>query len=131
MCISTTTSKASSSGPGAGVLLVEGSLLERNGFGGQAHGVYIGPTIETFIFRNNRVLATTGAGHGVKSRAQSTILENNLIAGFDGNDSRAIDMPNGGDVVIRGNVLEKGPNSANAQMIGLALEGDCTRSIEP
>jgi hypothetical protein len=105
------------------VLLVEGSLLERNGFGGQAHGVYIGPTIETFIFRNNRVLATTGTGHGVKSRAQSTILENNLIAGLDGNDSRAIDLPNGGDVVIRGNVLEKGPNSANAQMIGLALEG--------
>ena len=112
------------SGPGGGVLLVEGSLLERNGFGGQAHGVYIGPTIETFIFRNNRVLATTGAGHGVKSRAQSTILENNVIAGLDGNDSRAIDLPNGGDVVIRGNVLEKGPNSANAQMIGLALEGD-------
>ena len=27
-------------------------------------------------------------------------------------------------MVIRGNVLEKGPNSANAQMIGLALEGD-------
>ena len=79
---------------------------------------------ETFIFRNNRVLATTGAGHGVKSRAQSTILENNVIAGLDGHDSRAIDLPNGGDVVIRGNVLEKGPNSANAQMIGLALEGD-------
>jgi hypothetical protein len=112
------------SGPGGGVLLVEGSLLERNGFGGQAHGVYIGPTIQTFIFRNNRVLATTGAGHGVKSRAQSTIIENNIIAGLDGHDSRAIDLPNGGDVVIRGNVLEKGPDSANAQMIGLALEGN-------
>jgi hypothetical protein len=111
------------SGPGGGVLLVEGSLLERNGFGGQAHGVYIGPTIRTFIFRNNRVLATTGAGHGVKSRAQSTIIENNVIAGLDGHDSRAIDLPNGGDVVIRGNVLEKGPDSANGQMIGLALEG--------
>jgi hypothetical protein len=112
------------SGPGGGVLLVEGSLLERNGFGGKAHGVYIGPTIQTFIFRNNRVLATTGAGHGVKSRAQSTIIENNVIAGLDGQDSRAIDLPNGGDVVIRGNILEKGSNSTNAQMIGLALEGD-------
>ncbi len=112
------------SGPGGGSLLVEGSLLERNGFGGRAHGVYIGPTVQTFIFRHNRVLATTGGGHGVKSRAQSTIIENNVIAGLDGHDSRAIDLPNGGDVVIRGNVLEKGPNSANAQMIGLALEGD-------
>jgi hypothetical protein len=112
------------SGPGGGVLLVEGSLLERNGFGGKAHGVYIGSTIQTFIFRNNRVLATTGAGHGVKSRAQSTIIENNVIAGLDGQDSRAIDLPNGGDVVIRGNILEKGSNSTNAQMIGLALEGN-------
>jgi hypothetical protein len=111
------------SGPGGGVLLVEGSLFERNGFGGQAHGVYIGPATETFVFRENRVLATTGAGHGVKSRAQRTIIENNVIAGLDGEDSRAIDVPDGGAVVIRGNVLEKGPNSHNGQLIGLALEG--------
>ena len=111
------------SGPGGGALLVEHSLFERNGFGGQAHGVYIGKTIETFVFRNNRILATTGAGHGLKSRARRTIIENNVIAGLDGHDSRAIDLPDGGEVVIRNNVLQKGPNSENAQMIGLALEG--------
>ncbi len=111
------------SGPGGGVLLVENSLFERNGFGGQAHGVYIGTPVETFVFRNNRILATTGAGHGLKSRARRTIVENNVIAGLDGQDSRAIDLPDGGEVVIRNNVLEKGPNSENAQMIGLALEG--------
>jgi Right handed beta helix region len=111
------------SGPGGGVLLIEGSRFERNGFGGQAHGVYIGQTIETFIFRNSRILATTGAGHGLKSRAQQTIIENSVIAGLDGHDSRAIDLPNGGQVVIRGNVLEKGPSSQNGQLIGLALEG--------
>ena len=111
------------SGPGGGALLVEDSRFERNGFRGRAHGLYIGPSVETFTFRNNRVLATTGEGHGVKSRAQRTIVENNVIAGLDGRDSRAIDVPNGGEVLIRGNVLQKGPNSANAQMIGLALEG--------
>jgi Right handed beta helix region len=112
------------SGPGGGVLLVENSLFERNGFGGQAHGVYIGPQVERFVFRNNRVLATTGAGHGVKSRAQRTVIESNVIAGLDGRDSRAIDISDGGEVVIRGNVLEKGRNSENGQMIGLALEGN-------
>jgi hypothetical protein len=111
------------SGPGGGVLVVENSLLERNGFGGRAHGVYIGKAVETFIFRNNRILATTGAGHGLKSRARRTVIENNVIAGLDGRDSRAIDLPNGGEVVIRDNVLQKGPNSDNVQMIGLALEG--------
>jgi hypothetical protein len=112
------------SGPGSGTLLIEGSLLERNGFGGQAHGVYIGRHVETFIFRSNRILATTGAGHGLKSRAQRTIVENNVIAGMDGHDSRAIDVPNGGEVLIRGNVLQKGPNSENSEMIGIALESD-------
>jgi hypothetical protein len=112
------------SGLGGGVLLVENSLFERNGFGGQAHGVYIGPQVERFIFRNNRVLATTGAGHGFKSRARQTIIESNVIAGLDGRDSRAIDIPDGGEVVIRGNILEKGPNSESGQMIGLALEGN-------
>jgi hypothetical protein len=110
-------------GPGGGALLVEHSLFERNGFGGQAHGAYIGKTVESFVFRNNRILATTGAGHGLKSRARRTIIENNVIAGLDGHDSRAIDLPDGGEVVIRNNVLQKGPNSKNAQMIGLALEG--------
>jgi nitrous oxidase accessory protein NosD len=111
------------SGAGGGVLVVEDSLFERNGFDGQAHGVYIGSAVEELIFRNNRVLATTGAGHGLKSRAQRTIIESNLIAGLGGRDSRAIDIPNGGEVVIRGNVLEKGSNSESGQMIGLALEG--------
>jgi Right handed beta helix region len=111
------------SGAGGGVLLIEGSLFERNGFGGQAHGVYVGPTIRTLIVRNSRILATTGAGHGLKSRAQQTIVEHSVIAGLEGNDSRAVDLPNGGDVMLRGNVLEKGPNSENGQLIGLALEG--------
>jgi hypothetical protein len=110
-------------GPGGGVLLVEGSLFERNGFGGQAHGIYIGRTTDTFVFRNNRILATTGAGHGLKSRARRTIIESNVVAGLDGRDSRALDLPDGGDVVIRNNVLQKGPDSENTQLIGLALEG--------
>jgi len=112
------------SGPGGGTLLIEDSRFERNGRDGYAHGVYIGRAVETFIFRGNRVLSTVSEGHGVKSRARRTIIENNVIAGLDGDDSRAIDIPNGGEVLIRHNVLEKGPNSLNSQMIGLSLEGD-------
>jgi hypothetical protein len=110
------------SGPASGTLLVENSLFERNGRDGQAHGVYISPSVETFVFRNNRVLNTVSEGHGVKSRAHKTVIEGNVIASLDGKDSRAIDIPNGGDIIIRGNILEKGPNSVNWQMIGIALE---------
>jgi parallel beta helix pectate lyase-like protein len=111
------------SGPGGGRVLVENSRFERNGYGGQAHGLYIGQNVREFLFRGNTVLSTKDEGHGVKSRAQKTVIEHNVIASLDGNDSRAIDLPNGGEVIIRDNLLEKGPNSANNQMIGLALEG--------
>lgn len=111
------------SGPGGGTLLIEDSIFKRNGYGGRAHGVYIGKHVETFVFRNSQILETKGAGHGFKSRAKETIIENSIIASLDGHDSRAIDIAKGGQVIIRGNIFEKGPNSENWQMIGLALEG--------
>ena len=105
-----------------GTVVIENSRIEQNGYGGQAHGVYISEKVDTFIFRNNQIVRTKGKGHDLKSRAQRTIIKNNIFAGLDGENSRAIDLPNGGDVVIRGNVFEKGPNSDNRDMIGLALE---------
>ncbi len=110
------------SGPGGGTVLVENSRFERNGYGGYAHGLYIGPEVEEFIFRGNLVLSTKSEGHGVKSRARRTVIEDNVIASLEGGDSRAIDVPNGGEAIIRRNLLEKGPQSVNSQMIGLALE---------
>ena len=111
------------SGPGGGTLLVENSVFERNGRDGRAHGLYINRKVDNFIFRNNKVLSTINEGHGVKSRAKRTVIEGNIIASLDARDSRAIDIPNGGEVIIRRNVLQKGPESANSQMIGIALEG--------
>ena len=52
------------------------------------------------------------------------MIEDNIIAGLESRDSHAIDIPNGGDIVIRRNILQKGPNSSNSQMIGLGLEGN-------
>jgi len=111
-------------GPASGTFLVENSRFERNGKDGRAHGLYVGKSVDTFIFRGNKVLSTVNEGHGVKSRAHRTIIEDNIIASLDGLDSRAIDISNGGDVIIRRNILEKGPQSRNWQMIGLALEGE-------
>ena len=111
-------------GPASGTLLVESSRFERNGKAGRAHGLYVGKSVDSFVFRKNRVLTTINEGHGVKSRAPKTIIEDNVIASLDGIDSRAIDVSNGGEVTIRRNILEKGPHSKNWQMIGLALEGE-------
>ena len=106
-----------------GTVLVENSRFERNGRDGLAHGsIYAGWRLEKLVFRNNVVLDPRDQAHGVKSRARYTIIEGNVIAGRFGVDSRAIDVPIGGDIVIRNNVLEKGPLSSNPGMIGIALE---------
>jgi hypothetical protein len=109
-------------GGASGTLLVENSRFERNGRGGRAHGLYVSSDIDEFVFTGNVVVSTKDEGHGVKSRAKKTVISGNIIAGLEARDSRAIDISNGGEVVIRGNVLQKGPNSSNWQMIGVALE---------
>ncbi len=73
----------------------------------------------------------TGAvvGHEIRSLAQTTIIENNRIQ--DGPASTAsyeIDLPNGGNATISGNVIEKGPQSENWNMMSYGEEGDIYES---
>ena len=109
-----------------GTILIEDSRFERLGgdrkiAAGQAHGIYVGPT-EAFILRRSQVLASKDEGHEVKSRARRTVIEDNVIASLDGMDSRLIDIPNGGEVIIRGNVLQEGWHTSNPDLIGIGLE---------
>jgi hypothetical protein len=112
---------------GNGLLVIEDSVFERLGGDretgiGQAHGIYATHRVTRLELRRNRFLASKEEGHEIKSRARSTLIEDNVIASLDGVDSRLIDIPNGGEVVIRSNVLEIGPNSSNPDLIGLGLE---------
>ncbi len=112
---------------GNGLLVIEDSVFQRLGGDreteiGQAHGIYASHRVTRLELRRNRFLASKEEGHEIKSRARSTLIEDNVIASLDGVDSRLIDIPNGGEVVIRGNVLEIGPNSSNPDLIGLGLE---------
>lgn len=107
---------------GAGTVTIEDSRFERLGSRGQSHGIYVGQ-VDAFTLRRSAVTAGRGQGHEVKSRAAITRIEDCLIASQDGVDSRLIDLPNGGEAVVRNSVLEKGPNSANDDAIGYGLEG--------
>ncbi len=114
-------------GGAIGDVLIEGSLFERLGGAeniqlGRAHAIYISGG-NSLTVRNTRVLSSKEEGHEVKSRAARTVIENSVIASLDGVDSRLIDVPNGGELVIRDSVLEIGPNSSNSNLIGHGLEG--------
>lgn len=97
------------------------SRFENLGYGGRAHGIYIGGgslNIENSVFLRSR-----GQGHEIKSRAETTRIYRSVIASLDGEDSRLVDLPYGGDISIEQCVLEQGPNSANYNLVGVGLEG--------
>ena len=112
---------------GRGRILIEDSRFEHLGGDratriGSAHGIYIGHRAEELILRRSMVLASKEEGHEVKSRAKRTIIEDNVIGSQDGVDSRQIDLPHGGEIVIRRNILQKGRRSTNPQFIAIGLE---------
>lgn len=107
---------------GTGTILIEDSRFEKLGAGGRAHAIYVGKA-DSLTIRGTSITATQGKGHGVKSRAARLVIENSVIATLDGQDSRLIDVANGGDFVVRHSILEKGPASDNVEAIGFGLEG--------
>jgi pectate lyase len=85
-----------------------------------AHGIYVNH-IKLLHIEHSRFFDTHTAHH-IKSRAARTeLVDNHIEDGPDGTASYEVDIPNGGALVMTGNVLEKGPNNENhtsAIMIG-------------
>ncbi len=109
--------------PGTATITIERSEFARNGRGdGFTHNLYVNAidrlTVRSSYFHEVRI------GHNLKSRARETIIEHSyFMDGTSGTGSYQTDFPNGGRVVLRGNVLQKGPNADNSSMIAYGLEG--------
>ena len=95
-----------------------------------AHGIYIN-NVRLLRVERSRFFAQM-VGHHIKSRASRTeIIGNDIADGPDGTASYLIDIPNGGDVLITGNRMAKGPKSDNpATAISLGAEGAKNPSSE-
>jgi hypothetical protein len=77
-----------------------------------AHGIYIGH-IALLDVERSRFL-DQHIGHHIKSRAlRTTLIDDTISDGRDGTSSYLVDLPNGGDLLLQGCVLEKGANSDN------------------
>jgi hypothetical protein len=108
-----------------GALIVRSSEFTGNGSCERdcAHGIYAGRLallrVEDSVFRE------TQAGHHIKSRASHTeILRNDISDGSQGTASYLIDAPNGGNILIQNNRMQKGPNSRNrSAAISIGSEG--------
>lgn len=108
---------------GPGTITIERSAFARNGFGdGYSHNLYANNiarlTVRASYFADARI------GHNLKSRAAQTVIENSyFMDGPDGTASYQMDFPNGGDVLLRGNLVQKGPRADNSNGIAFGLEG--------
>lgn len=105
-------------------ITIRDSEFDHNGTcinpGGCAHGIYVN-NIELLRIERSRFFDTQ-TGHHIKSRAARTeLLDNHIEDGPDGTASYEVDIPNGGALVMTGNVIEKGPKNENhsaAVMVG-------------
>ncbi|WP_119420390.1 right-handed parallel beta-helix repeat-containing protein [Desertibaculum subflavum] len=106
-------------------IVVEGSTFIGNGKCEPqcAHGMYINDAasleVRNSAFRDQRI------GHHIKSRARRTVVTGCRVEdGGTGTASYLIDVPNGGEVLIEGNTLQKGRLSDNqGTAISIGAEG--------
>lgn len=108
-------------GSNPGRIIIEDSRFLRNGKAGRAHAIYVNGG--ELIIRRTIILGTKDQGHSIKSRADVTIIESSLVASGDGNDSRLIDLPNGGRATVQDCLLIQGPNSVNWSLFSFGVEG--------
>ena len=106
----------------AGSISIDHSEIANNGDGsGSTHNLYIG-AIASFTLTNSYVHDAV-VGHEVKSRAASNTITGNRIFDNSGSASYSVDLPNGGNASISGNVIEQGPNTQNPFIIAYGEEG--------
>jgi hypothetical protein len=97
---------------GTGNITINDSEFGFNGSGtGQTHNIYVG-MIDSLTITNSYI-HDANAGMEIQSRAENNTIEDNRI--FDNNStaSYSISLPNGGDDIVTGNVIEKGLHSQN------------------
>jgi hypothetical protein len=90
---------------------------------GCAHAIYVSRAARLRIERSR--FQSTRRGHHIKSRASLTeIIGNEILDGPTGTASYLVDIPNGGNLILEDNILEKGPNAENdTTAISIGAEG--------
>jgi len=101
---------------------IEYSEFSNNGHGdGYSHNIYIGEIRKftmQFSYSHHAKI-----GHQVKSRAHSNyLLYNRLMDERNGTSSYIVDLPNGGDAYLIGNIIQQGKQSQNYTLVSFGAE---------
>jgi len=105
-------------------VLIEGSEFANNASQNPRthnHNIYIG-AVRRFTLRSSYVHHAR-VGHNVKTRARENhILYNRIMDEADGSSSYLIELANGGNGYLIGNVLHQGPRTENSTMVSYGAE---------
>jgi VanZ family protein len=105
-----------------GDIHINNSRFEHLGDGAFYHGIYTLKETRLYI-DNSYFLNNRNGGHEIKSRSFHTEITNSVIASSESKDSRLIDVPNGGVLIIKNNILIEGPFSENHDLLSWGVEG--------
>ncbi len=106
-----------------GRVVVEHSEFYDNGYGdGQSHNIYINGGVAEFTLRYSASRRAI-VGHLVKSRAARSYILYNRLTQESGSGSYEIDLPNGGQAYVIGNIVQQGDTTQNRGMLTFGLEG--------
>lgn len=90
------------------------------------HNIYIG-RIKRFTLRNSYI-HDARVGHNVKTRAAENRLYYNLVADGGLRSSYLVDIAEGGQAYLVGNLFRQGPEADNLTLISYAAEGGRDRT---
>jgi hypothetical protein len=101
-----------------GRILIEDSKFFDNGWTGYTHNIYLSGPCEAVIRRTE--MRGARIGHELKSRCATLVVEDPTIVVERG--SRALDIPDGGMVTVRGGRIVQGATPDNADIVGFTPE---------
>ena len=110
-------------GPGSRMIVRDSQFLQNGTCAAAcAHGIYAGGDL--LRVEHSRFFETR-QGHHIKSRALRTeVIGCDIEDGKNGTSSYLIETPNGGSLLVRDNIPEKGPRSENhGAAISIGTEG--------
>lgn len=107
----------------AATVTIRRSTFSGNGVGdGYTHGIYVNAIAQLTV--SNSTFTGTKVGHNIKSRALKTVITDTVLDdGVNGTPSYAVDLPNGGEAVLKGLRITQGQRTSNTSMIAYGAEG--------
>jgi hypothetical protein len=93
---------------------------------GLTHNIYVG-VMPSFTIRDSYTHDANG-GHEIKSRALNTYVYNNRIFDNTGIASYSVDIPQSGNAVISGNIIQQSASTSNPAIIAYGEETGVTQN---